>query len=630
MRKSISAITKKVSELNKQDTVAIIILIACVTFFVIRALFGFNIDDESWYPTFPHRIILGDALFNHEWNVAQFMAFLLYLPVKLFIGITGSTQGITLTLRYVFILFQTSVAVFAYWRLRRYGYISILACVVFYFHVSWFVMALFYNTMGIGFVLISGLMLATAERITKVACFFYGVCFALAVLCNPPMALAYFLLSMFLLIRHRSEKLKELTGCLPDEVFSGKAWFWSTSGIILTALVLLHFVFSRTDLNSFFLNLPHLFTDPEYAFTLDPSAVSRVFQPLTTFKSFVDLNKHLFYISLALFARMIFDKKRLDNRHVYLILTSVIALAYIFVIVKSFDIYTYMLWMFPILIPGLTAYILSEKKDIRLFVFVWCFGVFYAACLDFTSEVGAIGAANGFAVADVASVLFLGNVFEEMKQQNLLNKKKNRKRSLQSFVATACVFVILLLGAQTTQQIFMMASPKIAGGEFFNSETKNKNVGFNVKLTAGPQKGLRTTPAIAKVYNSVLLDLDKIKAGPDGPVLITENWSWFYLYLQKPYGTYSTWFPTANPHYFYKRLEEYYDLHEEKLPVYVYIPKYLGTIWEHESILYVQPGDDARSGEILKEITRILDKYNRTCTAEHSDYGIIVRVQEKV
>jgi hypothetical protein len=628
MIKSILKAPKKV--LNKQDIVAAVVIGICVVFFLLRAPFGFNLDDESWYTTFAHRVFLGDSLFTHDWNVAQLIGFILYLPVRLFISITGSTQGITLTFRYLFILFQTFVTVFAYWRLRRYGYISIWACVVFFLHVSWFVMALYYNTMGVGFVLISGLTLATADKMNKFACFFLGVCFALAVLCNPPLALAYFILSIFLFIRHRSEKLKELTGYLPDEVFSGKAWFRSTWGIMLTALVLLLFVFSRTDLYNFLLNLPHLFTDPEYAFTLDSSAVSRVFQPLNTFKEFINLSKPLFYISLVLFVRIISDKRRLLNRHIYLSLTTGVALAYMIVILKAVHPFTYMLWMFPILIPGLTAYILSEKRDIRLFVFVWCFGVFYAACLDFTSEVGAIGAANGFAVADVASVLFLGNVFNEMRAQNLLNKKKNHRRSLQTFIAAACVSIILLLGAQTSQQIFMMASPKLAGGEFFNSETKNKDVGFNVKLTAGPQKGLRTTPAIAKVYNGVLLDLDKIKAGPDGPVLITENWSWFYLYLQRPYGTYSTWFPTSNPQYFYKRLDEYYALHEDKLPVHVYIPKFIGTSWGSELDEYIKPGNEVRSEEILKEIKKILNTYNRTCTVEHSDFGIIVHVREKV
>jgi hypothetical protein len=124
--------------------------------------------------------------------------------------------------------------------------------------------------------------------------------------------------------------------------------------------------------------------------------------------------------------------------------------------------------------------------------------------------------------------------------------------------------------------------------------------------------------------------LDKIKAGPDGPVLITENWSWFYLYLQRPYGTYSTWFPTSNPQYFYKRLDEYYALHEDKLPVHVYIPKFIGTSWGSELDEYIKPGNEVRSEEILKEIKKILNTYNRTCTVEHSDFGIIVHVREKV
>ena len=78
----------------KQTAIFALLFLLMLAFSVWRAPYGEVWDDESFYLSVPYRILQGDQFLVHEWNMAQMSAFLVLPLVKLFIGITGGTEGI--------------------------------------------------------------------------------------------------------------------------------------------------------------------------------------------------------------------------------------------------------------------------------------------------------------------------------------------------------------------------------------------------------------------------------------------------------------------------------------------------------------------------------------------------------
>ncbi|MBQ6066624.1 MAG: hypothetical protein IJK89_07350 [Clostridia bacterium] len=98
-------------------------------------------------------------------------------------------------------------------------------------------------------------------------------------------------------------------------------------------------------------------------------------------------------------------------------------------------------------------------------------------------------------------------------------------------------------------------------------------------LETGPYKGIRTTSDISEKYAAYLEDLDSIREEYDAAICIVGLQPWQYLYLDLPYGTYSTWFVGAD---FAERNWQYWLLHPEKTPAFFYLPYYSSYNWEKD------------------------------------------------
>ena len=80
-------------------------------FFIFSVPFS---DDESFYSLVPFRILNGDSLVRYEWHLTQFSALFAYLPVYIWNAIKGSTEGVVLFMRCVYLLIHTAAAVVVY------------------------------------------------------------------------------------------------------------------------------------------------------------------------------------------------------------------------------------------------------------------------------------------------------------------------------------------------------------------------------------------------------------------------------------------------------------------------------------------------------------------------------------
>lgn len=121
-------------------------------FLLFRSFFGVDFTDEGFYASIPYRFLLGDRPFIDENAIHQTAGFLTFPFVWLFVTITGSTTGLILFLRLLFVLLTVVVAVQVYrFFLKRLDSISaaLLSCA--YVLLTPEIPSLSYNSMAVAF-----------------------------------------------------------------------------------------------------------------------------------------------------------------------------------------------------------------------------------------------------------------------------------------------------------------------------------------------------------------------------------------------------------------------------------------------------------------------------------------------
>lgn len=620
-----------------QDMIAIICLALSIGFFIWNAPYGLAIEDESAYLTVPQRLMMGDSYITDEWHLAQLFTVFLYLPYKAYIYFVGSTEGIILFFRYLFIPFQSMVSIIVYRCLRKYGMLSILAALIFFLHIPFFrLMSLNYYTIGLAFALLAGVLMATTKKFSKATFYVIGLFIACTVLCNPMFAFVYFLYSICMIIYELNKKKKCSFFRFSEVSFSLKAWLWITVGILTLAVGFFAFLFSRTNLNEIIKNLPMLFTDSEYLFSSSGSGLQNVFTIQKSLAEMIKINPYLFAAFALLFVVIIFDKKRI-HRNIYLLAATIIFFAYIIYITISIKFPNYSIYLFPLTLLGLTSYIISENKDKDIFIFVWILGILYTVCLDISSAMGFIGSSMGFLISNVASVIFIRNIMVELLKQSKIESKKSvpnrhkhngnaksyNNKLTRNLLASVLVAALLTQVIQegyvvSNKKLFLehavLDSEAISGVSIFSgvSIQRDSKEKLNVTIQNGPEKGIKTTFAKEKIYDGMLNDLSYIKGNYDGPILIMGNFPWCYLYLNMPFATYSTWFVSDDISHEIQRLLSYYKLHPKKAPQVIYVPKIL-------ELIYVYLPE--RATAIIDELDENFD-----FTVQESYYGYTLKI----
>ena len=236
---------------------------------------------------------------------------------------------------------------------------------------------------------------------------------------------------------------------------------------------------------------------------------------------------------------------------------SVAALLSVFFIRRDLRIYGLLLAR-PLFIAniGLICYLFTEKKDKRLFVF-WIAGLAFTLLEDIASEIS-IG--NGSIFAAVPSVLMFADVFNEMKAERKgPHASAMAKWSYRTVIAALAVFI----AAESYHYALVRINHY---EEYCNVDPAAK---LTETLTAGPMRGLRTIPEVSEKYHAALRDLELVRQLPEGPFYVDGECPWYYLYAERPYGIYSTYFvPADSP----GRVLRYWELHPDKLPTCIYIP----------------------------------------------------------
>lgn len=583
---------------KNKSTVSLILfsffMFAAVVIYVYRAGHGLGVfNDESFYLTIPYRMIRGNALFADEWHVSQLSALIQYLPLKLYVLIKGSTDGIILYWRYLYIAVQCliSFAVFLSFR-RKYGIFAAAASLIYFLCVPFTIMSVSYNQIGIAFSFLTAVMLTGADKAKRpwLHLFITGLLYAVSVLGNPCLALIYFIYSAAVLVLRVMKKNMTISGRIK--------WLPLTCGICAAALPVILYLLIKTGIGPLAANFRGLFMDPEYKFNASDGSRANILtnsagQHILPDTFFTNLPFAAFFIAgILCFIAYAADNKRLSHRKLYFISAVIVFNGIALTLLYLGNWTDISLTELPLALFGLFCFLLTKNKD-KNHLLIWLFGLFTAACYYISSDTAFCAFNTAMVIAAAAAALMAGQLFGELK--NEINANNNPTRAGRHILPLLLSLTVII---QTAIPAYYAAVP----GRLVNMMPYDSpESGFTQELHSGPFKRIKTTVDMAEYYNETIKDLNYIKESYSGPLLIFGMLPYGYLYSDLDIGTFSSWVVIKDIDAGLARYKTYYALHPDKIPDVVYVTRSTNTtIFSAGEPIDVSVIQDLFSGKIVR------------------------------
>lgn len=537
---------------HKYDILAAAAFLMAACFLWWRCKWGIGNADESFYLTVPYRLWMGDGLFQHEWHISQMVGFLLLPFMKGYMLLSGgSTEGIVLSFRHIYVVVQTLAAVWMYLRLRRLNWLGALAAsLVFLLFAPSGIMALSYISLGILCLNLAFVLALTNEKGRRTDWAVAGLLFAAAVLCCPYLAAVYLLYCLAVLIK-RFRKLPVGEG----DVFSPKCWAWATAGAAALAAVFLAFVFSRTSLKNILTALPWIMLDPRH----EPRSLLTI---LTTyFTEMLEINRLLplwllAYAALLIAARL--GRSGRPRAALCYLLGLLIGACSLVALLVGDDFVNYL--MFPLNLLAPFCCLLSKQQNTRRLLTCWWLpGMLYTLLIHFGSNQGFFSIANASAVPLGASLMIC-----VLTGRELLTAGVGPALRRAGAAMLAAVLLLQLSSLAWKRYSYVFWEPSLKAQTCY--------------VEFGPQKGLMVSEERYQHYEMLLNDTAPVRRENTGSVLYITTFSW--LYLASPgmeMGTYSGWLSAVGV-YVADKLAAYYEMNPEKLPEAAYVEPLYGEI----------------------------------------------------
>ena len=504
-------------------------------------------QDEAFYLTIPKRLLDGDIFLADEWHGSQFAAIFSYPLIRLHRLVFGY-DAIVLHFRYIYVFFQALCSAAIYGCFRKHGLFAVLASLYFFLFTPFDIMALSYNTVGLMLVTLTGAVLAAAKR-NRTFCL-GGVLFAGAVLCCPYLAAGYALYSAAILVYAIAARDKR-----KDTLVK---WAWFTLGCGICAVLLLIFMLTRASFSEIWRSVPMLFSDPEHAQKSILGTLRWYALCVVNLTSHGRVNITLYGIALLM---AVMDNRRYARKLIYLGASAVIALVMLSELFPTVTSTGYNSIMFPLAPVGLMAFAVTEKRDLRVFLFPFLGGMTYSLCIFFSSNNGVYILTAMSAAANVGSILLIGGALAEA-----------RESGRQLYRDLSCLLIILF-AAQYSLMVYTKVHHK-----FWSSAD---NSSLTQVIQEGPYRGIRVTPETEAAY---LAELETLRPlfDKEGSVLYAAGRTWYYLATPElGIGSYSAWL-SGQTDITIERLDIYYRQNPEKLPDYIFIP--LENSWNMENM----------------------------------------------
>lgn len=510
--------------IKKKDIAFIGILAIFFMIYLFRAPYGVVSNDESLYLAIPYRILTGDPLLSAEWNLSQLSALILLPFFYVYHLIFNSYEGIYLVFRYFYIVVNVIIALWSWITLKKnnYGISSYIIPLIYFLFVPYKIMAFSYNSIALAcfYVIVIILLKNKNNNLDKVI---LGILLAIAILCIPYFIIIYSIYILFV-IYHLIRK-KE------NDLFNIKTALLITAGSLIVFIYFLIMIMHNNSISDILINLEYMLNDPTHGSNLDTSYFDFIVGFILEFK-------YLLLIQVVI-ALLSFIKKYQKAAIFAEIIFSILMVVY-FAIFRSNGFGMAGIGTNAIMIPFafVSLLLLIHSKSIGNKMKITIGFICVYIILAF------IASNQGMYIVGMTSSLLTYLFFI------LIDKYFKHKINL----------LLLLIICS----LFCLSELLIMTRTFHDDKIWN----LNSKINCGTFNGIITTEENANNYEIIYNDLKQIDL-KDKEVLFFKNLPYGYLETNSLVGSYSVWNETDSLNSY--MFESYYNLHEDKIPEYIYI-----------------------------------------------------------
>lgn len=508
----------------------VVLFAAAVVFAFWRCRYGFACKDECYAIAIPYRFCMGDIPIVDEWALQQFAGLLIFPVLKVWLWISGGTEGVVLAFRHFFVFAAIAAGIFQYFRWRRFGEIGAFAGLLFFVTYAPFgITTLAYNTMDVLCASVAITLYATFDRRAVVPMFFSGVFFCAVVMCCPQLVLGYVVYTIWALYRHRSRE-----------------WVCITLGIAALATPYLALTMYDTSIRDIIASIPLMLQDPEHP-------VRPLWLMLCEFAKNSLTQQRLFsavaYVLFAVVALVSMNRAKrkggvpnIEVRRSFLLL-GLLVMVVLAIFASRAPTADYL--AYPVCVIALWMSLLSvckhEVSDVAIMALVPAFALGFFTCLGCNT-----GSVRVSIVMVCALIPALSIISSEAYDER-------RCRCALCWRIMCVASLVLLLSAnfyfRVTNVFCDAAIPELT-----------------TRITYGPQKGIYCSEGAGNGYdamNRMVAELAPPNSGKS--VLFTHQNTDPYLSSMNRYGTYTAW-ATGSGHAAFDRLKKYWDLHRDRMP----------------------------------------------------------------
>jgi len=553
--------------LTVYDTAAVLFGAALLVCFAVTARYAVAMPDEASYWLLGHRLSFGDRMISDEWHLTQFGYMVLLPAYYLYTGIVGSTEGLILFARYLFIAVDLLFYCGMVRRLRQYRLAGVVSSFLFCALVPQLFFAFSYCTMSVFAVMLLCLILFFGKQSKTVPqLFLSGVVLAIAVLEDPLLLLGYLLWVFFVLLYAVFRRTKRTLFSQSAFFLEGRSFFWITLGAAAVFVVFLAFLLLNGAFEEFDTVLPYLFSGAEYNASnlLDPDRLSQSVR----FYGKIPFFGLAACAVLSPFVRIL--KK--GRRHVAAIVLSLSCILFAACLIhggvqmlKNKSYWNAAIFCqshnLPLLLFAPIPFLVGPRPD-RRHVCVLIIGLIYSLLMDIPSK--SFLAMGGFIVR-VPLILQLSAMAEEALRRRHEPQPTPQSKKVGLAAVKGCAAILFAV-------CFLWEGGYIVGETVYKIPEKLflfSEDPLDTALEKGPMRGLKTTAGIAGIYRDTLADLDVIREATDGGAAVLDVLPYAWLYLDRPYASFSPIYMGET-----ERLAAYWALPYTRDPQYLYLPYY--------------------------------------------------------
>jgi hypothetical protein len=497
-----------------------------------RCFYSVNTTDEAFYVGTAYRLWYGDGILCDEWMPSQQLSSFWLIPFyALFRWILGSNDGMILAFRLLYIVFQMTMSVYLYSRLKGFGWVSLFSVFFYLLSTAFNINSLSYNTMANSFFLAMVVTLAVMEKPNFKDSVLCGIFASIVVMANPYAVFAYVLYGIgcgvaTLAAKKRGKELPA-AGC-----FSTFAYMSVTAAVVAVVFVIV--TLQNATIEEILKNLPYILGDQEHQqrWGVKFSDYFRYFREHYLGAVLVPM--------LAAIAGLV-DKDSEKRGKIYMAVAVLAVLPYIIYHGLISEYVPINLVIVPICFLGLPAYVLKKERPKALF-FTWYLpAMYYPIIVQLTSNTGPLAVSAGFMTAGAAAVLLFGSWVQEQDEKIL---------KVSGYGVVTLQLMIMLFLRMT----YVWADADLPD--------------LTTRMERGAAKGLYTTAEDVQYYHEIYDDLDSLNMKEDDGFLVIGADPLLYLYADREVASYSTWQVFTNE----TRLYRYFEIHngEGRFPEVVY------------------------------------------------------------